>query len=481
MQSASFFFYDLETSGINSRESRIMQFAGLRTDLNLKPIAEPENLFVKLSPDILPDPDAVLLTGITPQATMMDGLTEAEFLRYFEDEIATPGTIFVGYNTVRFDDEFMRNLHYRNFYDAYEWQWQDGKSRWDLLDVVRMTRALRPEGIEWPFSADGKPTNRLELITALNKLEHEHAHDALSDVYATIEVARLIRNKQQKLFDYLFTLRDKRKVAEVVEGGQPFVYASGQYPSEYEKTAVVMTICPHPKRQGAALVYDLRHDPTKYKDMSAEQLAEAWKWKKDNPEERLPVKNLAYNKCPAVAPLGVLDPKSRERLQIDMDSIQKHAKILQSMPDLEDRLSRAAEMLDEAMQTTFLTDNRHVDGQLYDGFFGNQDKQSMRVVRAAKPDELGDLNMHFQDKRLEALLPLYKARNYPKSLSGEEREQWDAFCKEQLLGGGQHSRMAKFLGRLQEIATKGNLTGHQEYLLEELKLYAESIMPEFEV
>ncbi len=479
MQSASFFFYDLETSGINSRDSRIMQFAGLRTDLNLKPIAEPENLFIKLSPDILPDPDAVLLTGITPQATQMDGLTEAEFLRYFTDEIATPGTIFVGYNTVRFDDEFMRNLHYRNFYDAYEWQWKDDRSRWDLLDVVRMTRALRPEGIEWPFTADGKPTNRLELITALNKLEHEHAHDALSDVYATIEVARLIRNKQQKLFDYLFTLRDKRKVADVVEAGQPFVYASGQYPGEFEKTAVVMPICPHPKRQGM-LVFDLRHDPTTYKDMSAEQLAEAWKWKKDNPEERLPVKTLQYNKCPAVAPVGVLDEKSRERLKIDMDTVQKHAKILESMPDLEDKLCKAAEILDDAMQATFKSEDRHVDGQLYDGFFGAQDKQSMRVVRAAKPDELGDLNMHFSDKRLEALLPLYKARNYPKSLSGEEREQWDAFCNQQLLGGGQHSRMAKYLGRLQDIVSKGDLTSHQEYLLEELKLYAESIMPEFE-
>ncbi|MGF7229428.1 MAG: exodeoxyribonuclease I [Candidatus Saccharibacteria bacterium] len=474
---STFFFYDLETSGINARESRIMQFAGIRTDLNLKPIGEPENLFIKLTPDILPDPDAVLLTGITPQATMADGLTEAEFLKYFENDIATPGTIFLGFNTVRFDDEFMRCLHYRNFYDAYEWQWQDGKSRWDLLDVVRMTRALRPDGIEWPFSSDGKPTNRLELLTALNKLEHEHAHDALSDVYATIEVARLIRNKQQKLFDYLFTMRDKRKVAELVEAGQPFVYCSGQYPSEFEKAAVVTQVCTHPKRQGS-MVFDLRHDPSAYKDMSADQLAEAWKWKKDSTEDRLPVKVLQYNKCPAVAPLGVLDEKTRERLNVDLEVVKKHAKILASMPDFADRLQKAADILDQAMQTSFMVDNRHVDGQLYDGFFGNQDKQNMRVVRAAKPDELADLNLSFQDNRLTALLPLYKARNYPRTLSSEEREQWDAFCHEQLLGGGKQSRMAKYLSRLQDMIKDGNLTDHQEYLLEELKLYAESIMPE---
>ncbi|HZM64600.1 MAG TPA: exodeoxyribonuclease I, partial [Candidatus Saccharimonadales bacterium] len=176
---ASFFFYDLETSGFNPREARIMQFAGQRTDLELRPIGEPVNELIKMTADILPDPDAVLITAITPQQTLADGYTEAEFLHRFTEQVATPGTIFVGYNTVRFDDEFMRALHYRNFYDPYEWQWQDDRSRWDLLDVVRMTRALRPDGIAWPFDIHGKPTNRLELLTGLNKLNHEAAHDAL--------------------------------------------------------------------------------------------------------------------------------------------------------------------------------------------------------------------------------------------------------------------------------------------------------------
>ena len=172
----SFFWYDLETSGLNPRAQRIMQFAGQRTDMGLKPIGEPVNVLIKLSDDILPDPDAIFVTGITPQSTVQDGITEVEFLKLFYEQVATPGTIFVGYNTIRFDDEFMRFLHYRNFYDAYEWQWRDNRSRWDLLDVVRMTRALRPDGIQWPI-VDGKATNRLELITKLNGVSHEHAHD----------------------------------------------------------------------------------------------------------------------------------------------------------------------------------------------------------------------------------------------------------------------------------------------------------------
>jgi len=221
----NFFWYDLETSGISPREQRVMQFAGQRTDMDLKPIGAPVNILVRLGEDILPDPEAVLLTGITPQSTLQDGVTEVEFLKLFYEQVATRDTIFVGYNTIRFDDEFMRFMNYRNFYDAYEWQWRDGRSRWDLLDVVRMTRALRPEGIKWPMTDDGKPTNRLELITKLNGVSHEHAHDALADVIASIEVARLIRTKQPKLFDWLLKLRGKNDVKKFLDANQTFIYA----------------------------------------------------------------------------------------------------------------------------------------------------------------------------------------------------------------------------------------------------------------
>jgi len=475
---ASFFFYDLETSGVDSRKTRIMQFAGRRTDLALNPIGEPVDLLIKMTEDTLPDADAILITGITPQQTIADGITEAEFLRIFTDEIATPDTIMLGFNTIRFDDEFMRCLHYRNFYDPYEWQWQEGRSKWDLLDVVRMTRALRPDGIKWPFDINGKATNRLELLTGMNGLEHAHAHDALSDVDATIAVARLIRNKQTKLFEFLLSIRDKRKVADIVESGQPFVYTSGTYPSEFEKTTVVTAICNHPERSGASFVYDLRFDPLQYQGMSPEQLAEKWRWKKDAEEPRLPVKSLQYNQCPAVAPLGVLDPASQKRIAIDLEVVKKHKAVLDKMEDLEERLCKAWEILHgKKEQTSLVRTEADVDECIYDGFFDNQDKQSMRVVRAATPEELSNIGLDFNDDRLTALLPLYKARNYPRSLTSEEREQWEAFCKQKLLSGGQHSRMAQYFARLQEIASRDNLTSHQQYLLEELKLYAESIMP----
>lgn len=474
--SQSFFFYDLETSGINPRSARIMQFAGQRTDMNLQPIGEPVNVLIRLSPDVVPEPDAILITGITPQQTLQDGISEADFAKQFMNEIATPGTIFTGFNSVRFDDEFMRFFLYRNFYDAYEWQWKENRSRWDVLDLVRITRALRPEGITWPFDSSGKPSNRLELLTSVNKIEHTHAHDALSDVHATIAVTRLIAQKQPKLFSYVLGIRNKKNVAEVVDAGQPFVYTSGAYPSEFEKTALVLSIGSHPKRPGA-LVYDLRHDPEQYFAMTPEQLAEKWRYKRDSTEDRLPIKTLRYNCCPAVAPLSVLDSASQKRLQIDVSQAQVNADKLRRNTQFISSVQKALELIENYEQTSAVVDPYTVDSQLYNGFFASNDSIVCRAVVAAKPDEIMSVAEGFSDERLQHLAPLYKARNYERDLSDEERMEWEKFRKHVLLHGGNNSRLAKFFIRLSQLAEGTSESSEKQYLLEELQLYGQSIMP----
>lgn len=472
----SFYFYDLETSGINARTSRIMQFAGQRTDMNLVPVAEPDNILIRLTDDVLPEPDAIMVTGITPQKTRSEGITEAEFLRYFADKISLPDTIFTGFNSIRFDDEFMRFTHYRNFYDAYEWSWRDGRSRWDLLDVVRMTRALRPDGIEWPVGTDGRPSNRLELLTAVNKLEHADAHDALSDVNATVAVARLIRNKQPKLFDFLLEYRDKKKVEALVRKDEPFVYSSGKYPSLYHKTTLAMLLGDHPGKQGV-LVYDLRTDPDAIASLTPVQIAKAWTERVEDETKRFPVKTLQFNRCPAVAPKAVLQPDDYRRLQLDEATVLANLKKLRKASDLYQKLLSALKIMDKQKQVGLVTNEQEVDGQLYDGFIGDQDKTAMSVVRAADADEVAGLDMIFKDERLNKLLPLYKARNFPASLSSEEREAWEQFREHKLLGGGNKSPAARFFARLTELAEIKGLTAEQRYLLEELQLYGESILP----
>lgn len=477
----TFFFYDLETSGLDSRRARIMQFAGQRTDMGLKSIGEPLNLLVKLTPDVLPEPDAIMITGITPQQTQIDGLTEAEFLKEFYANAVQADTVFVGFNNIRFDDEFMRFINYRNFYEPYEWQWHDQRSRWDLLDVVRMTRALRPDGIEWPFAPDGKPTNRLELLTSVNKLGHDNAHEAMSDVRATIAVAQLIHSKQPELFNYLLSMRDKKKVAELVGSGSPFVYTSGRYPSATLHTTVAILLARH-TNQDALLVYDLRYDPTPFLKMSVAELTEAWKYTKDPEAVRLPVKTIKYNRAPAVAPLGVIkDEVTQKRIDLTIDTINKHLEILKpTQQEFTEKLKQVIAILDEqraAEQVSLINDATTVDSRLYENFISDYDKQAMQKVVNSKPADLNSTTANmFKDERLKLLLPLYKARNYPSALSSEERSAWDESCHQQLFAGGNDSKLAKYFARLGELA-KGNLTKQQTYILEELQLYGQSLVP----
>ena len=440
----TFFFYDLETSGLNPRADRIMQFAGQRTDMNLEPIGEPVNILVKMTSDALPSPGAIMVTKITPQQTLADGITEAEFCKKVEEEIFTPGTIAVGFNTVRFDDEFMRATFWRNFHEPYEWEWKDERSRWDILDVVRLTRALRPEGINWPFTEDGKATNRLELITKLNGVSHEHAHDALSDVFATIAVAKLIKEKQPKLFNYLLKMRNKNEVKKLVnlENKKPFVYASGRYSSEFNKTTVAFPLTSG--RNGNVLVYDLRYDLNSL-----------------DPEKTFPVvKELCFNKCPAVAPMSVLDDGDGwNKIGLTKEEVEKNLNTLLAHPEFAEKMREENENKPEFPKAI------EPEAALYDGFLNDTDKIKVSAVKNAEPRKLADFHPEFLDERLPDLLLHYKGRNYPECLSETEAEKYEVYRKERL-----ERQAPKFLAELERVY-------HQdEYIGEELKLYFESLI-----
>lgn len=471
---ASFYFYDLETTSGSVRDGRVMQFAGQRTDYDLNPVGEPDNILVKLADDVLPEPDAVLVHKITPQKANQEGITEAEFAKYFQENIATENTIFAGYNNIRFDDEFMRRVCYRNFYDPYQWHWKDGKSRWDLLDPMRMMRALRPDGLKWP-ELDGKPSVKLELMAKENGLLHENAHDALSDVNALIQLAQKFKSAQPKLFSYLLNARSKKVVADIVNSGEPFVYTSGKYSSDYDKTTVVSVLFAHPRRE-AAIVYNLREDPTEWLDKKAKDLVKHWQVKYGEDLKRLPVKTLQYNKCPAVAPLIVLDDDTRVRIKLDMEEINKNLKTLNSNPQFAEELKKALDIIEKEQQTK-LDLNESVDDQMYDGFWVDSDQRDLAEVRKTEPSEAEKLITEIKNKRIREMIPLYVARNFPDVLSSEAREKWEEHRQKVFYGGGTNSKFARFSKRMQELG-KTRLNSEQEYLLTELQLYAESILPE---
>ncbi|MCL2002254.1 exodeoxyribonuclease I, partial [Candidatus Saccharibacteria bacterium] len=417
------------------------------------------------SNDILPSPIATLTTGITPQMTQQDGITEAELASLLMSEIFTPDTIAVGYNNIRFDDEFIRNLFFRSFYDAYAWAWADNRSRWDLLDVVRMTRALRPGGIKWT-ERDGKQSNKLTDLSSANGLEHLQAHDALSDVLALISVARLLKAKQPQIFDYLLGMRDKKQVERLVMAGEPFVYASGRY-SHPSKTTVAVALGKTPQ---GALVYDLRVDPAAFLAMSeAELQAHLQVPYKERPEGYvpLPVKELKFNRCPAVAPLSVLKPDDLKRLGLEMRQIQANLGALAQDKTFVSRV-------EAALERPPFPPSSDPDRTLYDSFVPDADKPKMEAVRNANEQTLSDFNPEFNDERLAKMLPLYKARNFPRSLTKSEAAIWHDYRTEKI-----KARLPEFQKEMaiamRSLSDQPGVSDHQELLLEELALWLEDI------
>lgn len=473
----TFFFYDLETSGVNPAYSRVMQLGGQRTDLQLKPIGEPVNVLVQLPEDVLPDPEAILVHGITPQKTLAEGMNEREFAQMLMNEVFVADTIAVGFNNIRFDDEFIRHLLWRNFYDPYEWHYKDGRSRWDMLDVSRMTRALRPDELNWPLNEEGKGTNRLISLASANGFAIKQAHDAQADILATVEWARRLKSAQPKLFEYAFNLRDKQAVAKIIHSAkplkQPFVYTSGSFPGEFEATTIAIVLGAHPTDSNSVLVYDLRHNPKSFADFSAKELSSMLFVPREKRQEitPLPVKKLALNRSPAVAPLNTLDAAAQKRIKLSLKIAEKNFELLSTIDGFYERVAEAYELVEKPPKRT------DPEGQLYDGFLNDKDKSLARQVVRAKPDKLADWQPDFIDERLAPLYLRYKARNLPFTLSDAEQAAWEGWRTQKLLKGVDKSlSMPQFIKRLTSAANFAK-NQNDKFLIEELKLYAESIAP----
>jgi exodeoxyribonuclease-1 len=426
--SSSIFWHDYETTGINPRCDRPLQVAGVRTDFDLNEIEEPISLYCCPSDDILPHPAACLVTGITPQQLQAQGLCEAEFMTRVHEQLARPGTCGAGYNTLRFDDEVTRYSLYRNFFDPYAREWQGGNSRWDLIDIVRTAYALRPEGIEWP-QQDGRTSLRLELLSKANGIDHGHAHEALSDVRATIALARLIRQKQPKLYEWLFQLRSKHKVMEQIRLLQPLVHISGRFSAARNYLGVVLPLAWHPRNRNALIVCDLHQETLPLIRESAEVLRQRlYTRHEDLAEGELPVplKLVQINRCPVLAPLSVLRPADQQRLGVDLTLLQlRGEQLANQQADWQDKLAHIYGNDDFAP-------SEDPEQQLYDGFLGDRDRRLCEQVRTLEPAQLGQGHWMFDDPRMPELLFRYRARNFPDTLNSEERQRWYAFCQQRL-------------------------------------------------
>jgi exodeoxyribonuclease I len=466
------FWHDYETFGIDPRRDRPSQFAGVRTDENLNVIDEPQMVYCKPSLDYLPQPEACLITGISPLAAEGRGLLESEFICKILEQIAKPGTCTLGYNSIRFDDEFTRNCLYRNFYDPYAREWQNGNCRWDIIDVVRATKALRPDGITWPVDVEGRSSFRLELLTKANGLTHESAHDALSDVYATIALARLIKQVQPRLYQFLWQNKGKQEANALLQLGSftPLVHVSGRYASAKNCLAVVLPLFRHPTNSNGVVVYDLSFDPEALLSLDATTIRQRlFTATADLPEgiERIPLKTVHANKCPVLAPLQVLRQDDQQRLQLDMDACYRHLEqIKRNWQGLQEKLVEVHAQPEQAEKPEDDPDLMIYSG----GFFPDRDKYKMQAIPKMNADQLSDYSPGFIDRRLDEMLFRYRARNFPETLDANDKQRWREFCVNRLNNQEYGITLAAYKS---EIALLRQQHADKAGLLDELEQFAD--------
>ena len=446
------YWHDYETWGTEPARDWPAQFAGVRTDENLNFIGKPLSLYCYPADDMLPQPEACLVTGITPQQARTKGVIEADFFSRIHEQLAHPGTCGVGYNSIRFDDEVTRFGLYRNFFDPYAREWQNGNSRWDIIDMVRLTRALRPDGIEWPSHADGTPSFRLEQLTLANGIPHQGAHDALTDVYATIELARLIKLRQPRLFDYLFRMRDKRRVAELLNlrDMQPVLHVSSMYPASRGCIAMVVPVARHPGNSNGVIVYDLAYDPEPLLRLSAEEISRGlFTPRSELPEgvERIPLKTVHLNKSPVLVPMNTLTDEAAECWAIDVAVGVERSQRLRRANELPSKIRQVY------LESVFEPESNS-DLNLYGGgFFSSDDRIKMDLVREMAPSALGSLHLQWDDVRLPEMLFRYRARNWPDTLSADERQHWDELRSNRIKkpAGGGSITLSEYRSRLARL------------------------------
>jgi exodeoxyribonuclease-1 len=426
----SFLWFDLETFGRSPRTSRIAQFAGIRTNAELEVVDEPLMLYCQPALDLLPSPEATLITGITPQRARSEGLIEPEFLARVHEALARPGTCAVGYNSLRFDDEHIRHALYRNFYDPYQREYARGNSRWDLLDLARLLYALRPEGIEWPKREDGLPSFKLEHLARANGCGHSRAHDALSDVEALIDLARVFRRAQPRMWDYYYGFRKKQRALGLLDVANmtPVLHVSGMFSAEHGCAAIVAPIAEHPVVPGRIIAFDLGSDPRSLLDLAPDEIADRlYIAQADLPEgeQRVALKEIHPNRCPALIELRHVSDAELARLKLERAQAQQ----------TQSRLLQAAGLA-EKVRAVFARgrdfEAEDADGALYAGFLPDADRAQFDALRRSRPEQLTVFEPRLRDSRLKELLFRYRARNWPQTLSLEEQSRWRGYLQQRL-------------------------------------------------
>lgn len=464
----TYLFYDIETSGLNKAFDQVLQFAAIRTDLKLNEIARHE-IIVRLSPDTAPSPGAVITHHISP-ADAANGVPEAEAIAQIHQLLNTPGTISLGYNTLGFDDEFLRFSFYRNLLPAYTHQYANQCSRLDLYPFAALYYLYKNEIINWP-QIDDKPTLKLEYLSQANQLATGAAHTAIVDVIATVELAKHLCS-ENKMWTYAREFFNKNIAAErfaklapaLTSQQQTFregLYIAGSMGFTNAFQAPVLSLGNHFHYKNQSLW--LRLDNEKLMQTTAETIAEnTW------------VFGLKSGEANFVLPLT---ERYTQHLSVQRQLLAQQNKAwLQENPEL------FAQIIRHHKEYTYpKIPNLDVDAALYQNGFLSDTEQKLcarfnTLPWSDKAAHVEKFNLNLREQAIRQI-----GRNYPDCLTDKYAAEFAAYLK-QVSPENEEAALIDYRGRkrltpktalaeIEVLKNSGNMSAKQLGLLDDLQQY----------
>ncbi|WP_367670487.1 exodeoxyribonuclease I [Sodalis-like secondary symbiont of Drepanosiphum platanoidis] len=424
---STFLFYDYETFGISPSKDRPVQFASIRTNNKFEIIEKPNILYCYPNTDYLPNLESILITGITPKKAQDFGIIESRFAFKIYNIFNVFNTCIIGFNNIKFDDEFTRYLFYRNLLDPYTWSWKNKNSRWDVLKIMHALYALRPNGIYWPYYYNGFPDFKLHSLAKANNIKIINPHNAIYDVLTTIKIIRLAYIKQPIFFKYLYKIRNKEQIKNLIDIKNmiPLVYV----PEIFNKKKIAYLIVPiawHPKNNNILIIVFLHKKIKNINNLLFNLLNNFFLKNKHKFKNYSYSINFIYiNKCPILAPINILRLEDYNRLNIDKKNC------LYNLENLKKKYNSIKNLINYFSNKKIIVSykDKNVDYQLYNNFFNSYDRKMMNKIIITDPKNISLLNIKFYDYRLPELLFKYRARNFPNTLNIKEKSYWINYKK----------------------------------------------------
>ena len=462
----AFVFYDTETTGLETAFDQILQFGAIRTDDDLNEV-ERINVRCRLLPHVVPSPGALLATGIRP-ATLVDPSLPSHYeaIQQIRAKLLEwSPAIIIGYNSLDFDENFLRQALFQTLHPTYLTN-TNGNVRGDVMRMVMATAIYAPNAISVPINDRGRDIFKLDQLAPANGFAHDHAHDAIADVEATIHMARLVRDRAPEIWDTMMGATRKQDVSELIMSEPMFAHTAVYHASPY--TYLVTCCGQNPQDNGQLAVFDLAFDPEPYLDNSVEELVGVLE---GSPK---PIRSIRANAQPILMSSEHL-PDSAKAAGVDGAERQRRVEVIQGNPGFRERVGEAlaARYADEPPSP-------HVEKRIYDGFPSSSDQALLQQIHEMPWEDRAAVVDQLEDDRLKEFGTRLIYFDQPEALPEAKRAELDDWRARRVLGEGEDVPWMTIPKAIQEVdKSSASAVGEKAERLSEMREFFEELADQF--